>query len=143
MARTPYDVNASWDDPFERRKERRSAIRTPVRFMIKIAVDLANKPVPLVGPGVVEEISSEGLRCRTKHRLSPGQGVKVAISTSELPADLGLPKRFVGGAHVIRTSMLPDSVSEVALKFDERLRDDIHLAVFVEHMQTVSRAASA
>lgn len=143
MARTPYDVNASWDDPFERRHERRSRPRTPARFTVKIAVNLANKSAPLVGPGVVDDISPVGLRCRTKHRLSPGQPVQLLISTQELPQDLGLPKGFMGTAQVIRTNPLEDSVSEVSLKFDESLRDDINLAVFVEHFHTLSRATSA
>jgi hypothetical protein len=143
MARTPYDINASWDDPFERRQERRAVARIPAKFKIKIAVDLANKSTPLVGSGVVDDISPEGLRCRSKHRLSPGQSVRIMITTGSLPTDLGLPKRFLGGAQVVRTNQTHDDVSEISLRFDDALRDDIHLAVFIEYLQHSSRAASA
>lgn len=143
MPRTPYDLNASWDDPFDRPKERRKASRTASRFQVKIAVTLTNKPVPLVGPGIVQDISATGLRCRTKHRLAPGQPVTLQLPTSSSPSELGLPKKFFGGAQVVRSRLGSDGVSEVAIRFDEDLRDDIHLAVFVDHLGTLARAASA
>ena len=143
MPRTPYDVNASWDDPYERALERRAVARTPIRFKIKIAVSLANKPAPLVGPAVVCDISPTGLRCWTKHRLAPGQPVRLSLPTRDCPAELGLPKKFLGGAQVVRSNFVENEVSDLALRFDEDLRDDIHLAVFVEHLTTLARTASA
>lgn len=143
MARTPYDVNASWDDPYERRNERRQVGRTPVNLKIKIAVDLANKPAPLVGPGVVDDISPTGLRCRTKHSLTAGQFVKIQIPTKDMPSELGLPKGFIGAAQVTRAEQRDGGICEVAVRFDEDLRTDIHLAIFVEHLQTMGRVASA
>ena len=143
MPRTPYDVNASWDDPYDRPKERRHASRASSRFQVKIAVALANKESPLVGPGVVHDISVSGLRCRTKHRLAPGQPITLLVPTSNFPSEMGLPKKFLGGAQVVRSKLGPDGVSEVALRFDEDLRDDIQLAVFVDHLSSLARTATA
>jgi hypothetical protein len=142
MPRTPYDVNASWDDPFERRTERRVAPRVPARFTVKIGVKLAHKRAPLVGPGIVDEVSSIGLRCRTKHRLAPGQSVQLYISTKAFPPELALPKAFFGQAQVVRATLAEEDVSHVALRFDEALRDDIHLAIFVDHLHSLARTAN-
>ncbi len=143
MARTPYDVTASWDDPFERPKERRTVARAQARFKVKIAVNLANKPAPLVGPGVVCDISATGLRCRTKHRLAQGQAIRLFVPTKGFPTDLGFPKSFLGGAQVVRTKSMDDGVFEVAVRFDEDLRDDIQMAVFVDHLHSLAPAANA
>ena len=143
MPRTPYDVDASWDDPFERVAERRAVARVHAPIRVKIAVNLAHKRAPLVGPGVVEDISPVSFRCRTKQRVAPGQSVRVYISTKGFPPDLGLPKSFLGGAQVVRSNELHDGVYEVAMRFDEDLRDDILLSVFVEHLQSVAKPANA
>jgi hypothetical protein len=126
-----------------RARERRAVARTPARFKIKIAVTLANKPAPLVGPALVHDVSTESLRCHTKHRLSPGQSVRLSIPTSTHPPQMGLPKKFLGSALVVWSNALDSGVYDVALRFDEDLRDDIQLAVFVEHLQSVARTANA
>ena len=82
MPDTPfYDVNAVWDDPFDRQPERRATARFEVRLKIKIALKVEESEKPLVGVGRVRNISTEGLYCLTKHRLTSGDEVTLQFFT--------------------------------------------------------------
>lgn len=138
--RIRYDLEAEWDDPCEPRAsavEKRVAPRAQAKFHIKISLNLVNKPRPLVGPGLVENISAAGLFCRTKHRLSPGQWVSLYLPTKVCPPEMGLPPVFMGDGEVIRTLPLDERVQQTAFRFDEALAEDIQLAIFVDYLQTL------
>lgn len=140
--RAKYDVDAHWEDPCEPHAEKRVSPRARASFHVKIAVDLVNKPRPLVGPGLVDNMSTAGLFCRTKHRLAPGQWVKIHIPTEMCPPEMGLPPAFLGSAEVIRTLPEDGRVSRTALRFDERLASDIQLAIFVDYLQSLGQVAT-
>jgi len=142
VARPRYDIDAQWDDPFEPRSEKRGATRVPGDLGIKIGVMLANHGVPLVGPGKLKDMSSTGLLCHTKHRLSPGQMAMLRIPTKTLASDLGLPKYLFGNARVVRTEAIAGDLSATAFHFADDFASDITLDIFVTHLPAVSGVES-
>ncbi|PCJ56186.1 MAG: hypothetical protein COA73_12720 [Candidatus Hydrogenedentota bacterium] len=136
--RVQYDTDAKWDDPFDKPEERRNAQRHPESFRIKLGVQLKEHPKPLVGPGVVQDISISGLRCRTKHNVQVGQILKVSIPTKEFPDTIGLPIGFVGDAHVVRTFADDPGVNQICIHFDEELATDMNFAHFIDQLPTLS-----
>lgn len=136
--RTPYDVDAAWDDPFERANDRRAATRCRAAFLIKIAAHVPESKTPLVGPGRIEDLSIYGLRCVTKHRLTQGEVVQVAIPTKEFPEASNMPRSFVGSARVIRIAMQDDAHSVVSLQFDAEFASDMNFTLFWDYLNALS-----
>lgn len=137
--RQQYNVDAIWDDPFDRPPDNRSSSRFDIRIKIKIAVQLANKSAPLVGVGLVRNISTEGVYCMTKHRLSVGQEVKLLFLADRLPSDSGVSRKIVGTGKVVRVEP-PDSEnrSHVAIKFDKDLGESIEFSIFSDYLRSIS-----
>jgi hypothetical protein len=133
-----YDIDANWDDPCERVRERRSAPRCRASFLVKIAASVPESPTPLVGPGRVDNLSTTGLRCLTKHRLRAGESVQVAVPTKEFPEVRDLPRSFVGAARVVRADTRKDSTQVVCLQFDEDLSSNMDFSLFWDHLNTLS-----
>jgi len=136
--RQRYDTHAQWDDPFEKTEERRHAPRHAESFRIKIGVQMDENPKPLVGPGLVQDISVSGLRCRTKHRVQVGQRVKVSIPTKEFPDSTGLPLGFQGDAQVVRTYIDDPGISQISIRFEDELAADMNFAHFIEQLPRLS-----
>jgi len=140
MARVPrYDVQAEWDDPFERHEERRSSERAEVRIRVSIAAKVEGHTALLKGPGIVRNISPTGMCLVTKHVLEPGQQVTLQIPTESCPSELCLPEAFEGTAEVVR--VLPDEKNRMvaAFRFGDDLAGNMEFAMFVERIQELAR----
>jgi hypothetical protein len=139
MARNvKYDIDAEWDDPYERARERRKTPRCTTSFMMKIAVRTSESASPLVGPARIQDVSTTGVRCLTKHKLAPGENVQVAVPTGEFPDLRGLPKAFVGTARVVRSQRVDDAHSMLSMKFGPEIAEDMDFSVFWDHLNTLS-----
>ncbi len=137
-----YDVDAAWDDPFERNHERRRAKRH--RFLLKatLSVEIPGTRQHLIGPAIVQDISTTGIWALTKHRLTPGMVVSLILPTGPCPSDLFLPESFTGDARVIRVRSLEDSRSLVALQLAETFSQNMEFAMFVDYLGTIARTIS-
>lgn len=137
MPRPKYDVDAKWDDPYERTPppENRASKRIMLAFKISIGVNVKGSERPLVGPGLVENMSSSGALCVTKHRLRVGQPVMVRISTELADDAPGLPKFFMDTGVVMRVDSLDAQRCRVAIQFQEALSQDIQFALFIDRLQ--------
>ena len=133
-----YDINASWDDPSERVKESRLDRRCTADFKIKIALDLPTHKNPLVGPGMIKDISAGGIRCITKHRLSPGQAVKVLIPTDMFSNDGQFPKSFLANGLVKRVDRMDETKSSVAIQLERKLSQSADWGDFVGFLDSIS-----
>ena len=133
-----YDVNAVWDDPFDRPPERRAESRFDIRLKIKIAVAVAQSDKPLVGMARVRNVSTQGVYCLTKHRLTVGQEVKLQFFTQGCPTDSGISGKIYGTGRVVRVEPVDRRRSNVALEFDKDLSENIEFAIFAEYLRSVS-----
>jgi len=134
MARR-YETDAKWEDPFEPRQEKRIARRFSVPMRIKIAVHDSKKKCRLVCHGNVINLSRAGVLVRTKHQLTPGMRVAVAISTKSYKESVCLPRIFVGSAEVMRVAHDYEDISVVALRFGTELAQNMEFALFTEALQ--------
>ncbi len=137
-----YDVNAEWDDPFERTSERRATSRYKSRFEISLSVDDPEKG-HLVGPALARDISVHGAKVITKHKLEAGQSVTVAIPTDICPASMGLPKAFMGTGEVLRAEAVDGSKMLAAISFGDSFSGNMEFAVFVEYLYSISAVLSS
>ena len=133
-----YDIHAEWDDPYDRPPEHRKARRCAARFVIKVALESMLARAPLVGPSVVKNISTQGIYFLTKHRLTPGQQVKLRIPTREVPGATGLPEAFMGGGRVVRVEAVDNKRSHVAVRLHDGLANDVDWAVFVDFLESMA-----
>lgn len=133
-----YDVNAVWEDPFDRPPEHRAESRFDIRLKIKIAVEVAESDKPLVGIARVRNISTQGVYCLTKHRLTVGQQVKLQFITQGCPTDSGVAGQIYGAGRVVRVEPVDRRRSNVAIEFDEVLSESIEFAIFAEYLRSVS-----
>lgn len=139
MPDTPtYDVNAVWDDPFDRPTERRAESRFDIRLKIKIGVDVADSDKPLVGIARVRNISTQGLYCLTKHHLTVGREVKLKFFTQGCPTDSGIAGQIYGTGRVVRVDPVDRRRANVAIEFDKDLSENIEFAIFAEYLRSVS-----
>ena len=139
MPDTPlYDVNAVWNDPFDRPPERRGEARFDIRLKIKIAVDVDDSDKPLVGIARVRNVSTQGVYCLTKHRLKVGQEVKLQFFTQGCPTDSGLAQHIFGSGRVVRVDPVDRRRSNVAIQFDKDLSENIEFAIFADYLRSVS-----
>lgn len=137
-----YDVNAEWDDPFERTTERRASSRYKSKFKISLSVDDPEKG-RLVGPALARDISVHGAKVITKHKLQAGQSVTVAIPTDLCPASMGLPKAFMGTGEVIRAEASDERKMLAAISFGDTFTGNMEFAVFVEYLRSISAVLSS
>ncbi len=139
MPDTPnYDVNAVWDDPFDRPPERRSESRFDIRLKIKIAVKVADSDKLFVGIARVRNVSTQGVYCLTKHQLKVGQEVKLQFFTQGCPTDSGVSALIYGTGRVVRVDPVDRRRSNVAINFDKDLSENIEFAIFAEYLKSVS-----
>lgn len=143
MPDTPsYDVNAVWDDPYDRPPERRGESRFDIRLKIRIGVGVDDSEKLLVGIARVRNISTQGLYCLTKHRLKVGQEVKLQFFTQGCPTDSGIAKQIYGTGRVVRVDPVDKRRSNVALQFDKNLSENIEFAIFADYLRSVSGVRS-
>ena len=133
-----YDVNAVWDDPFDRPPERRAEVRFDIRLKIKIAVEVPNRDKPLVGIGRIHNVSTQGVYCLTKHKLTIGQEVKLQFFTRGCPTDSGIAKQIYGTGLVVRVDPVDERRSNVAIQFAKNLSENIEFAIFADYLRSVS-----
>ncbi len=141
--RIKYDINAEWDDPYEHLEDRRKTDRCVENVTIKIAVQVENHADPLVGQGLVLNISQTGMLCRTKHRLTVGQDIQLSIPTQGYSGTEPLPRKFIGSAKVARVITVDDTVQNVGLEFGSALSDNMSFAIFIETLQAISSMKAA
>ena len=136
--RKSYDIEAEWDDPSEKIEDKRGCPRADSSLRVKLGVQYAGQPRPLVGSGLMLDISASGMNCRTKHRVKPGQRILVSIPTKELPESMSLPKRFSGNAEITRVTKEDGTISQVAMKFGEEIANDMNFVLFMDqiHLQS-------
>lgn len=135
-----YDVNAEWVDPFEPPPQRRSAERFRFRIKLSITVESEGGKARLIGPGIVKDLSLMGAYLVTKHDLSPGQRITVAVPTQHYPVGKILPAYFVGPAEVVRVEPDKENRIKAAIKFGEALTQNMDFAVFVNSLQEIREA---
>ena len=134
MAR--YETNASWDDPFEPRREKRIAQRFAAPLRLKIAVHDAKMKCRLICRGNVVDVSRVGALVRTRHKVTPGMRVSVAIPTKLCEDNACLPRIFVGSAEVMRVQPDGDGISVVALRFGTELSQNMEFALFTDSLRS-------
>ena len=134
-----YNVNAVWDDPFEHMKERRRARRFRIMLRISLTAENAQTGHRMVGPCVVQDISLTGLCAVTKHKLTLGQTVSLAIPTAKCPLSMCLPAEFQGVARVIRIAPIDTGRSVVALQFGDAFQNDMDFAMFIDFLESIAR----
>ncbi len=93
----------------------------------------------MVGPCVVQDISLGGVNALTKHKLTLGQTVQLAIPTAKCPPGMCLPEEFIGPAKVVRIAPIDTGRSIVALRFSDELQNNMEFAVFIDFLESVSR----
>ncbi len=136
-----YNVDVDWDDPYDRyvgHGERRGAPRTRSRFTIRIAVDSGTPGGKLVAQGRVTDIAQGGLRVKTRHHLSPGDHVELAIPTEIVSRSMGLPKAFLAQASVTRVNQLEDDIVEAALRLEGDILGNMEYAMFMDYIRSLS-----
>jgi len=138
--RSPYDIQATWDDPTERPADRRHVTRANSHVSVKLAIQLPEKAQPLVGQGIADNISVSGMYCRSKHTVKAGQPVEIYINLRDCPRSMGLPRALMGSGHIVRVQPEGEKVLGTAIRFDEDLSDDINLAIFVDYLGNLARA---
>ncbi len=142
VKRIQYDLNAAWDDPTERPANRRDASRAATHVPIKLAVRHAANARRMVGAAIADNLSTRGMYCRSKHTLTPGQPIEIYISLKEYPSEMGLPRSLTGSGHVVWVKPDGEKVLGAAVRFDEGFADDIHLAIFVEYLDSLAQATT-
>ena len=136
--KSKYNIDAKWDDPFERREERRSRERCIEKFRIKMGVRVDGHKNLLVGPALVENVSQSGMLCKTKHSLHVGQEIHLSIPTREYSRGQDFPLKYIGTARVTRIESVDGNVSEVALDFGSDLSEDMSFSLFIEALHSVA-----
>lgn len=143
MPKTPYNIHAEWDDPYDHQRERRISARLKAKFRLSLSVDSGNGPGHLVGPGIVQNMSEGGVSVLTKHSLRPGQTVHIEVPTHFCPPDMCLPDRFEGEGDVIRVDDLGERKSLVGIRLGEAFSENMEFAVFVDYVRSVSKVMSS
>ena len=136
--KSKYNIDAKWDDPYERQEERRSRDRCAEEFRIKLGVRVQGHKNLLVGPALVLNVSQSGMLCKTKHNLRIGQEVHLSISTKEYSKGKDFPLKFLGTGSVTRIEAVEGNVSEVALDFGVDLSEDMSFSLFIEALQSIA-----
>jgi hypothetical protein len=136
---TRYNVEAQWDDPFEPRDERRGNERLSIKLKVLISVSAEDSRHTLRGPGIVADLSQNGMFVITKHVLKPLQRIMLEIPTHMSLASGCLPEAFVGTATVVRVQQLNEKRYAVALQFGEVFSQNMEFALFVKSLQTTPR----
>jgi hypothetical protein len=140
--RIQYDIEASWDDPTERQADRREVVRADTHLPVKVAVRMSDRPQPLVGPAIADNISVLGMYCRSKHTLAPGQTVELYLSLKDYPREMGLPRALRGSGHIVWIRSEGEKVLGTAIRFDEDLAQDINLAILVDYLGSLAKAST-
>lgn len=136
--KSKYNIDAKWDDPYERRAERRTRERCVEQFRIKMGVQIDGHKNLLVGPALVENVSQSGMLCKTKHTLHEGQEVHLSIPTRDYVKSQDFPMRYIGSAQVTRIESVDGNVMEVALDFGVDLSEDMSFSLFIEALHSVA-----
>ena len=136
--KSKYNITATWDDPFDRPNERRTTERCAERFKIKIGVKVPDHVNLLVGVGLVQNISQQGMLCRTKHKLSVGNEIHLSIPTREYSSDENFPTKFIGTGKVNRLTHMDEGVVEVGILFGSDLAEDMSFSIFIEALQSIA-----
>lgn len=139
MAR--YDTNAAWSDPFEPKPNQRQSERFKFRLKLSIkAQGDTNPPRILVGPGIVRNLSIGGAWLITKHQLTPGQRITIAVPTKRFAVAEYLPAMFIGPAEVVRTK--PDTEGRIwaGVRFGDTLTQNMEFAAFIQGLYALREA---
>jgi len=132
-----YEVNASWDDPYERLKNRRRAVRA--RACLPVRVEAHNGGERrLIGTGLSENLSYNGMALLTRYPLALSEKVWVSIPTDAYTHDLFLPAEFEGEGEVVRVETTGEGQHRVALRFGSQFTENMEFAVFAEALLTGS-----
>lgn len=143
MNRPRYDLNATWDDPFERRADRRSSPRVRTEFRSELSVRAEHARGRFVGPALVQNLSLTSLCTITKHALQPGQRVELRFATDALDVDDVLAEEFRAECRVLRVEPMDGRRNIVVLALPKSLTDDMEFARFFRQIETPSRPALA
>lgn len=136
--KSKYNIDAEWDDPYERKEERRSRERCVEQFRIKMGVRVNGHKNLLVGPAMVLNVSQSGMLCKTKHTLNVGQEVHLSISTKDYSKGKDFPLKFIGTGRVARIDNVGGNVNQVALNFGSDLAEDMSFSLFIETLHSIS-----
>jgi len=143
LAMYVFDTNVAWDDPTERRQERRSADRFRVPLRVSLTAPVPDRPGKLVGPGKIRDLSMTGASLLTKHKLAPDARVDVSFSTEMCPDAMMLPQEFAGSARVVRSIDCGNGKSDVAIAFGDALTENIQFAMYVDLLRNVAPVMKA
>ncbi len=140
MAR--YDTNAAWSDPFEPKKaDGRAATRFKFRLKLSIKAQSEEETTRvLIGPGIIRNLSVTGAWLVTKHKLTVGQRIVVAIPTKRFAVAEYLPAMFIGPAEVVRTKPDIESRMWVGVRFGDALTQNMEFATFVQGLFSLREA---
>lgn len=143
MAVYVFDTNVAWDDPTERREDRRRAERFHVPLRVSLTADAPARAGRLVGPGKITNLSMTGAAMVTKHKLAPEARVDVTFPTEMCPDAMCLPQEFAGSARVVRSVDRGNGKSDVALAFGDALTENIQFAMYIDLLRNVAPAMKA
>jgi len=140
MAR--YDTNAAWSDPFEpKNADGRAATRFKFRLKLSIKAQSEEETTRvLIGPGIIRNLSVTGAWLVTKHKLTVGQRIVVAIPTKRFAVAEYLPAMFIGPAEVVRTKPDIESRMWVGVRFGDALTQNMEFATFVQGLFSLREA---
>lgn len=136
--RHAYDLEAEWVDPYDAHEEKRDDERFKVSFKVNITVKDEHLKGTLVGPGVVRDISLASVYVLTKHQLTVGLTVRLAVPTNVCPPSMGLPKAFLGPGEIVRVTPLDERRNLVAIRFGDAFTENMEFAVFMDHLRSLS-----
>lgn len=136
--RKSYDIHAEWDDPFERRTDRRQYGRCKSNFKLSVTTDNGQAKGRMVGPAVLLNVSVGGALALTKHDLRAGQRVRVSFPTDFCPDSMGMPREFLGHAEVMRVGAVDERKWLVGLRFGPAFTENMEFAVYMEYVQSIS-----
>lgn len=136
--RKRYDIHAEWDDPFERKTDRRLSRRWKSNFTFSVTVDDGRAKRRMVGPAVLLNASMGGGLALTKHDLRKGQRVLSSFPTDFCPESMGMPREFQGHAEVMRVEAVDERKRLVGLRFGPAFTENMEFGVFMEYVQSIS-----
>jgi len=136
-----YDVNVTWDDPFERPVERRGGKRFNFKARVNITAERDGNSHHIVGPGLIRNMSQSGMYLVTKHRLKPSQWVTLTIPTKHVRDIMCVPEAFVGPAEVVRVEGDREGRSNVALRYGGALTSNMEFVLFLEQLENMATVA--
>jgi len=135
-----YDVDSTWDDPFDYLEERRGHPRFDSRLTLSASREVDG--LRIVGPVKLHNLSLGGYFGVTKHAVEPDEIIVTRFETSMCPDHLCLPSDFTGSARVVRVRV-DGRRRFFGVVLSNTLCDNMEFAVFIEYLHGEASVAKS